>query len=48
MKINFRFTESGQSGSNREYARREADSVLLFLQLEGYSCLKADSTINVV
>ena len=46
MDNNFRFTESGQTKSNREDARREADNVLLFLQSEGYIRLKADSAIT--
>ena len=46
MDNNFRFTESGQTKSNREDARLEADNVLLFLQSDGYIRLKADSAIT--
>ena len=46
MDNNFRFTESGQTKSNREDARLEADNVLLLLQSDGYIRLKADSAIT--
>ena len=46
MDNNFRFTESGQTKSNRDDARLEADNVLLFLQSDGYIRLKADSAIT--
>ena len=43
---NYRFTISQRAAENKEYAKRNANNLVEFMQSEGYIQLKADSTIT--